>query len=65
MINITRVMPHQVWRYTESKQLRQYNWCIEPSDGGLVAVNCVEAADENDKRHFPQLWIQDEVLFNC
>ena len=53
---------HQVWRYTDDKQLRQYNWCMEPSsDGGLMAVNCVDAVDENDKRHYPQLWIKDEV----
>jgi len=35
---------------------------MEPSsDGGLMAVNCVDAVDENDKRHYPQLWIKDEV----
>jgi len=36
---------------------------MEPnSNGEIIAVNCVDTTDEtDDKRHFPQFWIQDEV----
>ena len=51
----------QEWSYTDSKQLTQGNWCLQSAKDRIVAAVCEDDKDDDDKGHYPQLWLFEQV----
>lgn len=57
----------QEWHYMESKQLMQGDWCLQARSSGdtgdhTVTVSlCKDGESDNDKDHYPQLWLFEQV----
>ena len=53
----------QEWSYTDNKQLTHGNWCLQSLRDKIVAAVCkdVSDSDDDDKGHYPQLWLFEQV----
>ena len=52
----------------ESKQLMQGNWCLraatssgDNSEHTVLVSLCKDGESDNDKDHYPQLWLFEQV----